>query len=293
MASIRYIRGASELLNNYDGFVIDLWGVMHSGGQAFPEALEALKGLREAGKRIVILSNAPRRVDAVVARNREQGIAEEMADAVLSSGEVTWQNLKNPTGDFYGTLGRKVFLIGPHRDNGMKKGLDLEFVEDPQDADFFLLCGLMEHSPRDLDPTGYDDFLKPAAERGCPMVCANPDLVVVRGGSRETCAGAFAERYEALGGRVQYHGKPHQDIYHRCAELMGVDDLSRAIAVGDSLRTDVTGANRAGMAALFIAGGIHQDQIGDLDSPQGKAALEELCNDYGTQPVAALPVFRF
>lgn len=290
MSAIRYPRGVSELLDAYDGFVIDLWGVMHSGGMAFPSALAALQGIKAAEKKVVILSNAPNRVAPVAARNAEQGIVG--VDAILTSGEVAWQALKARGEDFYQQLGSRAFLIGPERVRPMTEGLDFEFVPTPEQADFFLLCGLLVDSPGDLDPAGYDDFLRPAVARGCPMICTNPDLVVVRGDSRETCAGAIAQHYEDLGGTVRWYGKPFAEVYHRCTELLGVTDLPRVLAVGDSLRTDVTGANRAGMDALFIAGGIHHDQIGDLDTMQGRHALEKLCAAYETWPVAALPFFR-
>ena len=290
MPAIRYLSGVSDLLDAYDGFVIDLWGVMHSGGMAFPSALAALQGIKAAGKRVVILSNAPNRVASVAARNAQQGIVG--VDAVLTSGEVAWQALKERAQDFYQQLGPRAFLIGPERVRPMTEGLDVQFVSTPERADFFLLCGLLADSPGDLAPADYDDFLRPAVARGCPMICANPDLVVVRGDSRETCAGAIAQHYEELGGTVRWYGKPFAEVYHRCTELLGVTDLSRVLAVGDSLRTDVTGANRAGMDALFIAGGIHHGQIGDLDTMQGRHALEKLCAAYETWPVAALPFFR-
>ena len=290
MPVIRYPRGVSELLDSYDGFVIDLWGVMHSGGMAFPAALAALQGIKAAGKKAVILSNAPNRVAAVAARNAKQGIVG--VDAIVTSGEVTWHALSTRGDDFYQQLGPRAFLIGPERVRPMTEGLDFEFVSTPEQADFFLLCGLLADSPGDLSPVAYDDFLRPAVARGCPMICANPDLVVVRGDTRETCAGAIAEHYEELGGTVRWYGKPFAEVYHRCAELLEVTDLSRVLAVGDSLRTDVTGANRAGMDALFIGGGIHHDQIGDLETMQGRDALENLCAAYEAWPVAALSVFR-
>ena len=290
MPVIRYPRGVSELFDSYDGFVIDLWGVMHSGGMAFPAALAALQGIKAAGKKAVILSNAPNRVAAVAARNAQQGIVG--VDAIVTSGEVTWHALNAREDGFYQQLGPRAFLIGPERVRPMTEGLDFEFVSTPDRADFFLLCGLLADSPGDLSPVAYDDFLRPAVARGCPMICANPDLVVVRGDKRETCAGAIAEHYEELGGTVRWYGKPFAEVYHRCAELLEATDLSRVLAVGDSLRTDVTGANRAGMDALFIGGGIHHDQIGDLEKIHGRDALEKLCAAYEAWPVAALPFFR-
>lgn len=287
---IFFPKGTAELLDAYDGFVVDLWGVMHNGVQAFPEAVEVLKHLVAAKKRVVILSNAPRRVDQVVARNRELGIGDDLSHGVLSSGEITWRHLRDRRLPFYQKLGKKVFLLGPRRDNGMKEGLGLDLVESLAEADFILLTGVLEGLSSRGDVSAYDDLLQGALARGLPMVCANPDLVVVRGRQREICAGAIAERYEKLGGALQYHGKPFLEVYHEVMALMEIDDPKRIIAVGDSLRTDVTGANRAGMASLFIGGGIHYDQTGDLHEAQGRDSLRRLCRKHGVWPTAALPI---
>ncbi|OUS18125.1 hypothetical protein A9Q97_01170 [Rhodospirillales bacterium 47_12_T64] len=288
--TIPLLSGVSEIIDDYDGFVIDLWGVMHDGLEAFPEAVTALKNLRAAGKRIVILSNAPRRADSVAARNEELGIARDLADAVLSSGEVTWRNLKERKLPFYQQLGQNAYLIGPSRDLGMKEGLDFNFVEQVGDADFILLTGIWD--PQD-SVERYDSVLKPALEKKLPMVCANPDLEVIRGGKRELCAGAVAHYYEDLGGVVQYHGKPYQDIYQECMQLVGIEDGSRVLAVGDSLRTDIAGANAAGIHGLFIAGGIHSDDLHGLNAPADMIKLVGLCKRYGQYPVAAMPIFKW
>ncbi len=288
--TIPLLSGVSEIIDNYDGFVIDLWGVMHDGLEAFPEAVNALQKIREAGKRIVILSNAPRRAESVTVRNEELGIARNLADAVLSSGEVTWRNLKERTLPFYQKLGQNAYLIGPERDLGMKEGLDFTFVYSIDSADFIMLTGIWDPDDK---VERYDHLLKPALERKLPMVCANPDLEVIRGGKRELCAGAVAHYYEDMGGEVQYHGKPYQDIYKECMKLVGIKDGSRVLAVGDSLRTDITGANAAGIHGLFIAGGIHSDDLNGLRSPADMLKLAGLCNRYGQYPVAALPIFKW
>lgn len=288
--TIPLLSGVSEIADDYDGYVIDLWGVMHDGLAAFPDAVIALKNLRAAGKRVVILSNAPRRADSVAAHNEELGISRNLADTVLSSGEVTWRNLKDRTLPFYQQLGSKAFLLGPSRDLGMKEGLDYEFVEQVEDADFIILTGIW--NPQDAVER-YDSILKPALKKNLPMVCANPDLEVIRGGVRELCAGSVAHYYEDMGGKVQYHGKPYQDIYLECMKLVGIEDGSRVLAVGDSLRTDIAGANAAGIHGLFIAGGIHSDDLHGLNAPSDMIKLAGLCKRYEQYPVAAMPIFKW
>jgi len=282
--------GLEPLAASYDGYVCDLWGVLHDGVRAFPEAIACLEKLRARGAKIAVLSNAPRRAHEVEARMNELGIRAELYDLVLSSGEATWQHLKARTDAFYARLGQRCFHIGPDRDNGMRAGLDLSFVEDLGEADFLLNTGAHMASST-LDD--YDAELQAAAARSLPMVCANPDLEVIRGGRREICAGLLAQRYEALGGTVSYHGKPHAEVYDECLSGLGLPP-ERVAALGDSLRTDIAGAVAAEIAPILIAGGIHAEALGieEGERPE-QAAVDALCADAGWTPVACLPVLRW
>lgn len=282
--------GLAPLAEAYDGYVCDLWGVLHDGVRAFPEAVACLEELRSRGAKIAVLSNAPRRAAEVEARMNELGIAPQLYDTVLSSGEVAWENLKSRTDDFYARLGRRCFHIGPDRDNGMRAGLDYDFVGDPGEADFLLNTGAHMGSSTLQD---YEALLQAAASRRLPMVCANPDLEVIRGGVREICAGLLAQRYEDLGGPVRYHGKPHAEVYHECLSALGLP-RHRVAALGDSLRTDVAGALEAEIAPILIAGGIHAEALGiQGGETPSQAAVDRLCAESGWAPVACLPVLRW
>jgi len=287
---IRIERGLSALAEDYDAFIVDLWGVLHDGVRAFPAAVDCLETLRARGKRIVILSNAPRRAAVVAARNAELGIAIRLCDAVVSSGEDTWQHLYSRPDDWYRALGRRCFHLGPKRDFGMREGLDYDFVEVGA-ADFVLNTGAL--GPEDA-AGDYDPLLGVLAERGLKMVCANPDLEVVRGGRREICAGAIAARYEALGGTVRYHGKPHREIYDACFAVVPQVPRRRIAAIGDSLRTDIAGANAARIDGIFVTGGLQGERLGvDAGGNAEPARLRALCAAEGHWPSAALPVLRW
>jgi HAD superfamily hydrolase (TIGR01459 family) len=260
---IRLIRGIEALAPRYDGFILDLWGVVHDGVAPMPGALECLRSLIEAGKRIVLLSNAPRRAKDVVERIDRIGVAASLYHNVMSSGEEAWQHLSRRDDSFYAVLGRRCVHIGSERDTGIREGLGLELVKTADEAEFILNTG----------PAGWDDrledyapLLRRALERGLPMVCANPDFVVMHGGRLALCAGALAHWYEERGGSVRWHGKPFRSVYETCFGLLGIDDLSRILAIGDSLRTDIAGAAGAGIDSVLIVGGIHADQFGAIDS---------------------------
>ncbi len=257
MPSIPIHAGLRQLAVGYDGFIVDLWGVMHDGVTAFPEAVDCLRELRRRDKRVLILSNAPRRAEEVAARNAALGIDRALADAVMSSGEETWQCLKERRDPWYRSLGARCHHLGPARDEGMREGLDFVFVESVSEADFILLTGPLaqDHTAED-----YRAPLEQALAKGLPMVCANPDLEVIRGGRREICAGAIALFYEELGGEVRYHGKPHRPTYEICLRMLGLAP-QRIAAIGDSLRTDVAGAQGAGLDSLFVIGGIHEEEL--------------------------------
>src|SRR5579862_3757026 len=241
--TIRLIDGMRELAPRYDGFILDLWGVVHDGVVPYPGVIDCMSRLIDGGKRIVLLSNAPRRADDVMRRIEKIGVPRELYHAVMSSGEEAWQCLARRDDPFYRALGRHCLHIGSERDLEIRDGLDLVFVETPAEADFILNTG-----PAEWDATAadYADLLETAQAQGLPMVCANPDLVVMHGGEMALCAGALAEQYEALGGVVRWHGKPFPSVYDSSLELLGIADRRRILAIGDSLRTDIAGAGRAG-----------------------------------------------
>jgi HAD superfamily hydrolase (TIGR01459 family) len=283
--------GLAPLAENYDGFILDLWGVLHDGVVAFPEAIACMEELQARNKRVAVLSNAPRRAVEVEQRMNELGIRKGLYDSVLSSGEVAWRHLHDRYDHWHRALGRRCFHLGPDRDKGMRDDLDLDFVEVLEEAEFVLNTGA--HMSEDTVET-YGAELRAAAEAGLPMVCANPDLEVIRGGKREICAGMLAKRYEELGGTVRYHGKPHADVYDACLASLAIGDKGRVLGVGDSLRTDIAGASAAGIDGRLVLGGIHADALGltpgEAVSPDRLAAF---CQDLGERPKAAIPVFRW
>jgi HAD superfamily hydrolase (TIGR01459 family) len=251
--------GLRELAPDYDGFILDLWGVLHDGFKPFPGVIDGLERLIAAGKRICILSNAPRRAADVIQRMSEIGIPVGLYHHVMSSGEETWLHLAHRPDEFYRSLGRACLHIGPPRDDGMLADVGLLPVGDVAAADFILNTGPWGWEEK---ATQYEAVMQAARLRDLPMICANPDLVVQHGGRLAICAGTLAQRYEALGGRVRWHGKPFASVYQTCFSLLGVADKRHILAIGDSLRTDIAGANGVGIDSLLIAGGIHAEEFG-------------------------------
>jgi HAD superfamily hydrolase (TIGR01459 family) len=289
--AVPYVTGVSTLAPRYDGYILDLWGVIHDGVAPLPGAVDCLNSLVEAGKRIALLSNAPRRADDVARRIAQIGVPEDTYHHVMSSGEEAWQYLRRRDDPFYATLGRRCLHICSDRDLEIRDGLDLEFFDQAEWADFILNTG-----PAEWDDTieDYTPLLRRCLERRLPMVCANPDLVVMHGAKLALCAGALAQFYEEQGGRVRWHGKPHRSVYDRCLGLLSVGDRSRILAVGDSLRTDIPGAAAAGIDSLFVAGGIHAKEFGLGEGSEGTPDLtrvEAALTLGGHHPVAVAARF--
>ncbi|MGC1887610.1 MAG: TIGR01459 family HAD-type hydrolase, partial [Stellaceae bacterium] len=173
--------------------------------------------------------------------------------------------------------------IGSERDLEIREGLDLEYVDAPEEAQFILNTGPAGWDDRIED---YEPLLCNALSRALPMVCANPDLVVLRGSTLHLCAGALAKWYEEAGGRVRWHGKPFRSVYDACLRLLGIEDRTRILAVGDSLRTDIAGAAGASIDSLLIAGGIHAEELGTTgERTPNLRRVEAALRESGYDPV--------
>jgi HAD superfamily hydrolase (TIGR01459 family) len=290
--TVKLLPGISALCDHYDDFILDLWGVVHDGATPYPGALDCLRRMSEADKGVVMLSNAPRRAKTVIERMEEIGIERGLYGQVVSSGELAYRALKKRDDPWHARLGRKCLHVGPARDDGILDGLDLEMVSAPEEAGFVLLTGPWRDDERRED---YDRVLDLCAGRGLPMVCANPDLEVIRGGKRIVCAGTLAAHYETLGGDVYYHGKPHAPAYEACLKLFGAGaevDGRRVLGVGDSLHTDIAGAEAAGLDSVLVTSGIHAEELGlDFAEQPDPARLTEICEREGHLPVAVVPAF--
>ncbi|MBW8270377.1 TIGR01459 family HAD-type hydrolase [Caldovatus aquaticus] len=282
--------GIAPLAPRYDGFVLDLWGVVHDGRRPYPGVVEALARLREAGKRVAFLSNAPRRAWVVERQLAGMGIGKGAHyDGVITSGELVWRHLARREDPFFARLGRRVFHIGPERDHSVIEGLDLAFADSPAQAEWVLNTGPdPQRGPKSVAP--YEETLAACAAHGLPMVCANPDLAVMVAGERLICAGALAARYRALGGAVVEIGKPDPAVYAPVLDLLGVGERARVVAIGDSPHTDLAGAQAAGLAAVWALTGLAADAHGEDPSPERlRRALEE----HAVEPLAALRALRW
>jgi len=282
------LAGLALVQERYDAILCDIWGVLHNGVISFPAAAEALVNLRKLGKSVALITNAPRPREEVAIQLASLGVPREAYDAILTSGDVCAELVAE-------RLPERPYHIGPARDLPLFDSAAAlagvpAHLAPLEKADFVVCTGLVDDATE--TPADYEAVLQKMREKNLSMICANPDLVVYRGDELIYCAGALAERYEALGGTVAQAGKPFAPIYRMAlgrAEqaLRRPLDLDKVLAIGDAMHTDIAGANAMGLDCVLITQGIHR---GDLHGP-GEAgeldaeAFAQFLDEHGAKPL--------
>ncbi|PRY92600.1 HAD superfamily hydrolase (TIGR01459 family) [Hasllibacter halocynthiae] len=252
----RIISSLAEIAPSYRAAFVDLWGCVHDGVRAFPEAVAALRAFADAGGIVVLLTNSPRPRTGVMAQLEQLGVPEDCWDAIATSGDSARAAM------FRGMVGRKVWSIGEFGDFDFFEAPAI--VADPLPIERVPLDqaeGIVALGPEDpfADPAVYRPQFLAAKQRGLKLLCANPDIVVDRGERREWCAGALAALYTEMGGESLYFGKPHPPIYdlarRRLARIADIPD-EEILCIGDGVGTDILGAQGEGLDSLFLAGGL-------------------------------------
>jgi HAD superfamily hydrolase (TIGR01459 family) len=284
MTTLHFVERLRDIVDGVDVVLSDIWGVVHNGLESFPEACEALHTFRSRGGTVILITNAPRPADSVQRQLRKLGVADETYDAIVSSGDLTRLYVADHPG-------RKMFWLGPERDNSIYRGLDA-VLAPLEEADYIVCTGLLDDETE--TPEDYRGMMLKARERKLTLICANPDIVVERGDRLIYCAGAIAELYRELGGEVIFYGKPHRPIYERAMRLAAERqsrpiDRGQVLAIGDSVRTDLAGAHGFGIDLLFVTRGIHAEEFEGLDQLDPTSVMEL----FGHPPKALMRELRW
>ncbi len=275
---IPLLQSIAPLAAETTGWLVDIWGVIHNGVRPFAAACDACERFRQQGGLVILLSNSPRPRDSVAAQLDGIGVPRASWDVIVSSGDVA----RTLIGAY---AGRAIVHLGPERDLGLFSGIDVERAGADR-AEAIVCTGLFDDERE--TPDDYAETLAACAARKLPMICANPDVAVERGGHLVYCAGALARAYERLGGAVQYAGKPYLPIYELAFATLetlrrGSAERARLLAIGDGINTDIAGAAAVNVRSVFVPSGVHVKR--ELDA----TALDALFPPGVPRPVAAMP----
>ena len=239
--------GLKSIVDDYDLFYIDLWGVIHNGITLHKNAIETLVEINKAKKNYVLLTNAPRPNSTVKNFLRKMGMDEKIREKVYSSGEAALNYLKN------NHFSEVFYHIGPPRDFDLFLEFENNKGKNIDESSYLLCTGLFEDHDENL--SYYKKLLENHLDK--KMICTNPDLIVDRGNKRELCAGSVALVFEKIGGKVVYFGKPFPEVYNRSFE----NKNKKVLSIGDNLNTDIKGANLLNFDSLIISNGVHKNEI--------------------------------
>ncbi len=242
--------GLKSIVDSYDLFFIDIWGVVHNGIKLYDNSLEVLENLSNLNKEFILLTNAPRPSSTVVNFLKKMGL-NKFFENVFTSGEAALKylikDLKN----------KKFFHIGPStRDFDLFRSFEKNKVLNIKDADYLLCSGLFDDHSDNLNY--YKSLFSEHISK--KMICTNPDLIVDRGDKREYCAGSVAKIFEEIKGEVIYFGKPYPPVYNLSSETKN----KKVLCIGDNLNTDIKGANIQNYDSLLITNGIHRYEISKI-----------------------------
>ena len=238
-------KGVNEIVNNFDLFYIDIWGVIHNGIKLNHEAVNVLEKLDNLSKEYVLLTNAPRPNSDVERFLIKLGLDEKKSSRVYTSGQGSLNYLSNEK------KGLRFYHLGPERDFNLFKNFKSLKRDKIEESDYIICTGLFDGFD---NLEFYKKLLSPFRDK--EMVCTNPDLIVDRGDVREYCAGSIAKLFEELGGKVKYFGKPYPLVYETSASNKNM----KVLCIGDNLNTDIRGANIQNFDSLFILNGIHKNE---------------------------------
>jgi HAD superfamily hydrolase (TIGR01459 family) len=271
-----------DLARPFRGMILDIFGVLHNGVCVYPGVVETLMKLRTAGTRVCLLSNSPRRAAALTERLNEMGLHRDLYAGLISSGEMVFSALSRTMRIAGMPDGLRYLYAGPVDLEELLKGLPHQRVGNPVEADFILATGEVAHD---------EAWLRELWKCGLPMICANPDIDVIVGSQRVACAGSLARRYEAIGGDVIRVGKPGMEAYVAALKFLDVQK-SDVVAVGDSLATDIAGANGTEIPSALVLLGVHHDELFDR-SAADVTELETLYHRYNARPDYLLKQFAW
>ncbi len=267
MAKTKFCQGISDISDSYNAFLIDQWGVLHNGIRAYDGVVDCLRELKERKKEIIILSNSGKRAEPNREALKRLGIGPSLYDHIVTSGEITWEGLKNQDDGFFKNIGETCFLMSRGNDTSIIEGSGVRAVDNIDDADFLLISG--SDMPEKNMVDFYEPILRKAVRNRLKAICANPDSRALIGDNYHHGPGLIARRYEDFGGVVHYIGKPHSPIYRYCVKMLQAKEIypGQTVMVGDTMAHDILGAATVNIDTCLVSSGLHHGSFATCKTP--------------------------
>ena len=282
MSSAANPASLAEIVRRHELFFVDQFGVLHDGTTAYPGAIDALGRIMAAGKTVVLLSNSGKRAAANIKRLNRLGFTPDLFSAFVSSGEVAWHLLRRDLDSGTMTTGARCLLLARDDDRSAIEGLGFSETATGADADVILLSG-SQGDRMAMDE--YRAILEPAARRGVPCLCTNPDKIMLTPTGPHFGAGAIADAYEAMGGAVRWIGKPYPEMYHYALEVVQAEPTPAVCCIGDSVEHDIAGGAGIGLSTALVRSGILAEMTDH--------ALDGLLRQHAVRPDYIIDRFSF
>ena len=275
MGQTKFCLGISDISDSYSAFIIDQWGVLHNGEKIYDGVVECLKELKDRKKYVIILSNSGKRSEENKERLKKMGIGPSLYTEIITSGEMTWQGLKDQDDGFFTGLGKSCYLISRGGDRSIVDGLDIDVVDNIEDASFLLISG--SDAPEKNLVDDYEPILKAAIRKRLKAICANPDSRGLIGNNHVLGPGMIARRYQDFGGVVHYIGKPHQPIFKYCIKKLQNNDIypGQTVTIGDTMAHDILGAAAVNIDSCLVRTGMH---YGSFKTCENMADVDKALN---------------
>ncbi len=266
MANTKFCLGISDISDSYTGFVIDTWGVLHNNEHAFDSAIECLKELRARKKFVLLLSNTELRAEESAEHLKSLGISSNLYDAILTSGEVAWNGIRDQKDPGFENLGQDCYLIGGERTENFLTNLGVNIVKSPSDASFLVIAGWdqIDHANR-----ANDEILRECVRKRLKALCINPDSRALFGTGYTTGTGQVVKRFQEFGGVVHFIGKPYKPIFHQCIKILHKNDIypGQTVMIGDTMAHDILGATLMNMDTCLVKNGMHGGMFKNAATP--------------------------
>lgn len=266
MPTTKFCQGISDISDSYNAFIIDQGGVIHNGEQLYPDVVDCLKEIRNRKKAVILLSNSDLRADESAKFLKDLGLGPAAYDAIVTSGELLWQGLKERNDGVFKDLPDEVYLIGGKRARAFMADLPVTVVDDIAEAKALLIAGW---DMPDKEPASYEDILKKAVQKRMKCLCVNPDSRALLGTNYVGSHGTIARRYQEMGGVVYFIGKPHKPIFQHCVNILQKFDVypGQTVVIGDTMAHDILGGALMNMDTCLIKNGFHAPIFRNAKTP--------------------------